>query len=175
MTYVEIFDLIDENLASAQRIPAVKHREVEHALLDYIQANSSQSGDIKRIKCDLTYYNANFDSNGLGKNLRLGWQVCNGNNGTDNLTGRVGIGWGNGYNTFSGIGGSPDAVVVSHSHAGNTNANVNYGSGEDVGITVQAISHRTGEIITVESDATGVSGVGKNMQPYIIQLYIMKL
>ena len=37
MTYSEIQNLIDTNLASDTKIPALKHREVEHALLDYIQ------------------------------------------------------------------------------------------------------------------------------------------
>ena len=75
MTYSEIFDLIDTNLASGNKIPALKHREVEHALLDYIQANLSQSGDIKRIKCDITYLNENFEVDGLGKEFtfRLGY------------------------------------------------------------------------------------------------------
>lgn len=35
MTYLEILDLIDTNLASGSNIPAVKHREVEVALLNY--------------------------------------------------------------------------------------------------------------------------------------------
>ena len=175
MDYAEIQNLIDSNLASGQKIPALKHREVEHALLNFIQQSASQSGDIKRIKCDLAYYTANFETNGLGKNLRAGWAQCNGNNGTDDLTGRVGVGYGLGYSTFGDTGGSKDAVVVSHSHAGNTNANINYGSGEDVGITVQAISHVTGERITSTTATTGVSGADKNMQPYIVQLYIMKL
>jgi hypothetical protein len=35
---------------------------------------------------------ARFEVDGLGKVLREGWAICNGNNGTDNLTGRVGIG-----------------------------------------------------------------------------------
>jgi hypothetical protein len=35
-----------------------------------------------------------------------GWAICNGNNGTDNLTGRVGIGFGLGFSTLGAIGGS---------------------------------------------------------------------
>jgi hypothetical protein len=168
MTYTEIFNLIDTNLASGNQIQALKHRQVEHEILDYVQANISQSGDIKRIKCDLTYYNANFDTNGLGKNLRIGWAVCNGNNGTDNLAGRVGVGYGIGYSTFGAIGGSKDAVVVEHNHTigiknidttGNNIADAQTGS-------------TTG---TAQTNTTGVSGIDKNMQPYIVNLYIMKL
>src|SRR3990172_7767925 len=117
MTYSEINALIDEKLASGNKIPALKHREVEHALLDYIQANIAQAGDIKRVKCDITYLNDNFESDGLGKNLRLGWAICNGNYGTDNLAGRVGVGYGIGYSSLGAVDGSKDAVVVSHNHS----------------------------------------------------------
>ena len=170
MTYSDIYDLITTNLASGNKIPAVKHREVEFALLDYIQANLAQSGDVKRVKCDLTYLNDNFDVNGLGKNLRLGWQICNGNNGTDNLAGRVGIGYGLGYSTLGGLGGSKDAVVVSHSHG------IKYGTsspGTKYPETPYISDVLGGDMQGTE--LTGVSGMDKNMQPYIINLYIMKL
>ena len=172
MTYSEIFDLIDTNLASGNKIPALKHREVEHALLDYIQANLSQSGDIKRIKCDITYLNENFEVDGLGKNLRLGWAICNGNNGTDNLAGRVGVGYGLGYSVLGQIGGSKDAIVVEHSHtlffeeyATGATGNPGYDGGNN-NYTVDQ---------TKSTSTVGVSGIDRNMQPYIIQLYIMKL
>ena len=177
MTYTEIFDLIDLNLASGNKIPALKHREVEHALLDYIQANLSQSGDVKRVKCDLTYLNDNFDVNGLGKNLRLGWAICNGNNGTDNLAGRVGIGYGLGYSALGGIGGSKDAIVPEHTHTvrmsnvtgvnNNTLTATNGGSGGGT-----SANNGTG---IVNTSPTGTTGTNLNMQPYIINLYIMKL
>lgn len=168
-TYTDIKDLIDANLASGIKIPAIKHREVEMALLDYIQANLAQAGDIKRIKCDLAYYTANFETNGLGKNLRAGWAQCNGNNGTDDLTGRVGVGFGLGYSSFGATGGSKDAVVVEHNHTGHViKATSTWrGGGDNSGDNATST---TGSIST-----TGVSGTDKNMQPYIVQLYIMKL
>jgi hypothetical protein len=55
----------------------------------------------------LQYLQDNLEVDGLGKVL-LGWAICNGNNGTDNLTGRVGIGFGFGYSTLSAIGGEVD-------------------------------------------------------------------
>jgi len=168
-TYTDIKDLIDANLASGTKIPAIKHREVEMALLDYIEANLAQTGDIKRIKCDLEYYTENFETNGLGKNLREGWAQCIGNNGTDNLTGRVGVGYGFGYSSFGAIGGSKDAVVVEHNHTGHViKATSTWrGGGDNSGDNATST---TGSISTA-----GVSGTDKNMQPYIVQLYIMKL
>ena len=170
MNYTEIQELIDTNLASGNKIPAVKHREVEHALLDYIQANLSQSGDIKRVKCDLTYLNDNFEVDGLGKNLRLGWAICNGNNGTDNLSGRVGIGYGIGYSALGGLGGSKDAVLVEHSHTLSYGLN---GTGTKYAETPYISDVLGGSM--EPTNTVGVSGTDKNMQPYIIQLYIMKL
>ena len=170
MNYSEISNLIDTNLASGNKIPAAKHREVEHALLDYIQTNLSQSGDIKRVKCDLTYLTANFEVDGLGKNLRLGWAICNGNNGTDNLAGRVGIAYGLGYSTLGAIGGSTDAVVVEHSHGikyGNNGTGTKYPETPYISDVLGGDMEGT--------TTTGVSGTNKNMQPYIVNLYIMKL
>ncbi len=167
-TFEDISDLIDLNLSSGSKITALKHREVEHALLNYIQENIAQTGDIKRIKCDITYLNDNFEVNGLGKNLRLGWAICNGNNGTDNLAGRVGIGYGTGYSTLGATGGSKDAVVVSHSH----NVVINGQGGGDGYVTY---NDGIGSAHTYTTNTVGVDGTNKNMQPYIVQLYIMKL
>lgn len=171
MTYSDIFDLITINLASGNKIPAIKHREVEFALLDYIQANLAQSGDIKRVKCDLTYLNDNFDVNGLGKNLRLGWQICNGNNGSDNLAGRVGIGYGLGWSVLGQLGGEQNHTLTideipSHTHTIAKATN-------DVDGTT--LSPGNGSSGTVTSNNTGGGLAHNNMQPYIINLYIMKL
>jgi hypothetical protein len=170
-TYSELLDLINDNLSSGSKIPATKHREVEIALLNYIQENLSQSGDIKAIKCDITYLNANFETDGLGKNLRAGWAICNGNNGTDNITGRTIIGHGLGYSVLSGIGGSKDAVVVEHSHG------LPIEAGGSINVQSLTTNPNNDESISLinRTAIEGVSGVDKNMQPYIILVYIMKL
>lgn len=188
-TYSSVSALIDSNLSSGSKITAVKHREVEHAILDYLQLNISQSGDIKRIKCDLTYLNDNFEVDGLGKNLRAGWAICNGNNGTDNLAGRVGIGYGIGYSALGSTGGDKDAVVVSHSHyefanevvdagavisASNQPVKEGFNAGGDGNQNYRIRGTNTASTVG-KTSLTGVSGTDKNMQPYIIQLYIMKL
>ncbi len=175
-TFTEINDLIDANLASGTKITAIKHREVEHALLNYIQVNLSQSGDIKVIKCDIAYLNANFEVDGLGKNLRLGWAICNGNNGTENIGGRTIIGYGTGYSTFSAIGGNKDAVVVAHSHT--VTPDTNYGLDAGDGVSRRRTDYISAGInspISVTVNTTGVSGTDKNLQPYIVELYIQKL
>ena len=169
MTYQDILDLINANLASGSKIPAVKHREVETALLDFIQSNVAQQYDIKAIYANSTYLGNNFESNGLGKNLRAGWAICNGNNGTPNISNRVIVSYGSDFPTLNAVGGSKDAVVVEHNHTGHViKATGTWkGGGNDSGDDATSI---TGNVST-----TGVSGTNKNMQPYIVLVYIMKL
>ena len=168
MTYQEILDLINLNLASGTKIPAVKHREVETALLDFIQSNVAQQYDIKAIYANSTYLGDNFESNGLGKNLRAGWAICNGNNGTPNISNRVIVQYGSDFPTLNSVGGSKDAVVVAHSHSIATSPNDALGY-----VTAKASASTGGTPITTSS--TGESGLNKNMQPYIVLVYIMKL
>jgi hypothetical protein len=58
MTYAEIQTLIADNLADGTKIPAVKHRAVELALLT-ISKLIHHSRDIKRVKCTLQYLQDN--------------------------------------------------------------------------------------------------------------------
>jgi len=184
-TYTDIQELIDTNLPDGNKIKSVKHREVEHALLDYIQANIAQSGDIKRVKCDLDYLTANFETDGLGKNLRLGWAICNGNNGTDNLAGRSGIGYGLGFSVLGQTGGYADATLVEHSHFSVSTGLVEgvfsslrkfLGALKTSGVNLEYdLQGKTATPTTGETTTVGVSGAGKNYHPNIINLYIMKL
>ena len=169
MTYQDILDLIKANLASGSKIQAVKHREVETALLDFIQSNVAQQYDIKAIYANSTYLGDNFESNGLGKNLRTGWAICNGNNGTPNISNRVIVSYGSDFPTLNAVGGSKDAVVVEHNHTGHViKATSTWrGGGDNSGDNATST---TGNVST-----TGVSGTNKNMQPYIVLVYIMKL
>ena len=167
MTYQDILDLINSNLASGSKIPAVKHREVETALLDFIQSNVAQQYDIKAIYANTTYLGENFESNGLGKNLRLGWAICNGNNGTPNISNRVIVNYGSDFPTLNAVGGSKDAVLVAHNHTYSqyVQSGSNSGSGGEA----------AGYFATGLTSTIGESGVNKNMQPYIVLVYIMKL
>ena len=169
-TYNEIIDLINLNLASGTEIPAVKHREVEIALLNFIQSNLSQSGDIKVIKADATYLANNFEVDGLGKNLRTGWAICNGNNGTDNLQGRVPIHYSADF-PLGTAGGSKDAVVVEHSHG----LPIESGGNLNIPSIVSNANNDESYSETNRTTTVGVSGTNKNMQPYFATVYIMKL
>lgn len=52
---------------------------------------------------------------GVAANIKAGWAICDGENGTPNVTDRVVIGAGGTY-ALGDTGGSADAVVVSHTH-----------------------------------------------------------
>lgn len=169
-TYNEILDLINSNLASGTEIPASKHREVEIALLNFIQSNLPQRGDIKVIKADAAYITNNFEPDGLGKNLRAGWAMCNGNNLTDNLQGRVPIHYSADF-PLGTAGGSKDAVVVEHSHG----LPVEGGGNLNIQSIVSNGNNDEGYSETNRTTTVGVSGKNKNMQPYFATVYIMKL
>ena len=129
--------------------------------------------ETKRVAVTQAYIDENFDETGLGRNICIGWAIRNGNNGTDNIDGRVGVAYGASNNVIGQTGGSKNAVLVQHNHAmgdqsgssGSGTTNIRY-LGREIESNSLGIPY---------TDFSGESGAGKNMQPYIIDLYIMKL
>ena len=158
-------------------ITAEKHREVETSILNFAK-NQWRIGDIKEVDCTDAYINLNFERSGpnIGKGKvggeREGWAICDGNDGRLNLTGRVCIA----YETsmlFNGspiYGGSKDAVVVSHKHTFESYTSTNTVEDDDDDVTTANDESRT-----TTGASSGVSGTGKNMQPYIVTLFIQKI
>jgi len=151
-------------------------------LVNFVRSQSiSQPYEVKYIRVpDSQYITDNFDmtpgaNQGLGKSGGLweGWAIFNGNNGTDNLDGQTLIGFGANYNTVGQFVGSADAVVVAHTHqmgdqsgsSGSGTTNVRY-LGREM---------ETNSLGVPYTDSTGESGVGKNIQPSMVILMIMKL
>ena len=165
-TKQQIQTLINTNLGDNTTITATEHRQVENALLDFAEAQWL-TGDIKEVDCTNGYITANFDNTGLGINERVGWAICNGLNGTKDRNGRVGVAYGTAYPVMGATGGSKDAVVVTHSHTYSqyVQSGTNDGSGGEV----------AGYFTTGATSTVGESGTNKNMQPYIITLFIQKL
>lgn len=169
-------------------------------LKDQLALQAWQAGDIKEITCNSAYITANFNGTGLGINLRAGWAICNGANGTIDKGGRVGVGHGNGY-TVGQTGGSKDAVVVLHTHTqgphshkmavgdvdgsgggstttGPLKRGINYGN--DSNYDLRGSTGATPDRFNTESvapviNSTGENGTDKNMQPYVVTLFIQKL
>ena len=175
MTFTNLQNLINSNLADLSNIVPLKHREVETALM----YNSTFLYEVRELDIPdsqlATFTGLYFNGTGLGVDLFDGWAICNGQNGTRDRGGRTSIGWKNG-DTIGAIGGNKDAVVVSHSHSATTNANITLGSGDAKDISINGIvSPVTGAPVTATVNASGESGIDKNMQPYMVLLKIMKL
>lgn len=126
-----------------------------------------------------------------------GWALCNGSNGTPDLRNRFVVGAGSTY-AVGAIGGTKDAVVVSHSHAitgststvdleHNHNEAMSYPSGGSItaarvnssgdppvtgGMNQNRFHNHT---ITATATTEGVSGTDQNLPPYYALCYIMKL
>lgn len=138
-------------------------------LVDFVNTNSNAfQFEVRDLWVNQTYIDNNFDETGLGVGIMTGWAICNGQNGTPPMDGLVSIGYGNNYNVIGAFGGSKDAVVVAHTH----NVVIR-GGASGTGFATLNDGNGTGRSYTTES--TGVSGVNKNMQPYIVLLKIMKL
>lgn len=164
-------------------ITAEKHREVETSILNFAKSQW-QIGDIKEVDCTDAYIAANFiggtgPTSGLGiiGGDREGWAICNGNNLTVNLTGRVCIAYGtnppvgiNSFPTVGATGGSKDSVVVDHTHTFNTRTEIlNLDDDNDSTSNITDVTKTTGPA------SGGVPGTDKNMQPYIVTLFIQKI
>lgn len=145
-------------------------------------------GDVKEIDCDNTYLALNFDNTGLGVNDRSGWAICNGLNGTRDRNGKVAIGYGSGYVTIGATGGSTDAILLEHDHLlfspSSSATDINVGTntypvansdGTGWGNELYRIRGGYTSPTLGKSSKTGVVGTNKNMQPYIVSLFIQKL
>lgn len=119
-----------------------------------------------------------------------GWYLCNGSNGTPDLRDRFVVGAGNVY-AVGNVGGSTDAIVVTHSHTATSNvtdpghfhtviANPGgssgaFGGGSSASATsINSDTKTTGITVSTTVDSTGSSGTNANLPPYYALCYIMK-
>lgn len=147
-------------------------------LVNIIRLNSNAfQYEIKMLSVTNQYVLDNFDSTGLGKNLCLGWAICNGNNGTDNDDGRMYMAYGTTNNVLKQTGGSKDAVVVEHTHStrisNTTGSNTNTMTATNGGSNGGTTANNGSGIVSVSN--TGVSGINKNLPPFRVILAIQKL
>jgi hypothetical protein len=205
ITYTEVLEIIQANLAPGSNITAVEHRAVEQALLDFAESQWI-SGDVKEVDCSSEYILANFESNGLGKNERLGWAICNGQNETRNRKGRTAIGYSDSYDPGEDLGNYPvigakagwtDQAIIDHKHEYQDAAYMENGGYKPNGLSMSGSGRtdndngflyrtRSGTLsslppasgtqpLTENPQFSTGSGTNKNMQPYIVTLFIQKI
>ena len=165
MTDIQVTTAIT-NLASGTPNTALEFRD----LLTELFNRSYKTGDVMMVSCSNAYITANFDGTGLGINERVGWAICNNNNGTRNYQGRVPLAYGTEYATMGTADGSKDAVIVAHAHEikyGATGIGTKYPETPYISDTIAGSMQGT--------ETVGVSGINKNMQPYIVTLFIQKI
>ena len=130
------------------------------------------------LHVDQAYIDANFimeegSTKGLGINLMAGYAIVNGNNGTINKDGRVGIAYGTVTNVIGQIGGEDEHTLTvneipSHTH--------NYlGSSADSGDPGNYVITAPTGAPTVTSSATGGGLAHNNRQRFLVELQVMKL
>jgi len=193
----QIVDKINSYLQTNGSITAIEHKEIELLLVDAVYG--AQIGDIKEIAANDDYIISNFQTGGSnneeGKGLasgvntplgistgeRYGWAICNGKNGTINKKGKVAIGYDPSLYPLGPVagnntGGSKNAVVVSHNHSMLDNRNVlYYDTDGTVAINLRSGSPGWGVSTINVTNSSGESGVDKNMQPYVVTLFIQRI
>lgn len=119
-----------------------------------------------------------------------GWYLCDGANGTPDLRDKFVVGAGSTY-SVAAVGGSADAVVVSHTHTAtsvvtdpshqHTGHNASFGNNgipagaNDTTSTPGPTGFATTGITVATTNASaGVSGTNANLPPYYALCYVMK-
>jgi hypothetical protein len=173
----EQFTTLIATIETGGKNTAAEMRNVLNAFKDGI----ALTGDIKAIHCDAAYIALNFDNTGLGRLEREGWAICNGINTTPPIGGRTIVGYGDDYE-IGFTGGSKNTVLPEHFHnngvADGQMTLFVYGSTTtDMPGSATSGIDNFGELRSYQgkTSVVGESGVGKNMQPFIVLLYIKKL
>jgi len=136
-----------------------------------------QYGDIKEIDCDAAYIAANFDGTGLGINNRVGWAICNGNNGTKDRQGKVSVQLDSSQTEFDLMGETGGTKTNTLLPANLPSLPATQGLVKVDGVdTFTSGDSSAGEFNNKTMQAwPGASTPVNNLQPYIVSLFIMKL
>lgn len=182
-TREQLITLVNQYLVPNSNILATEHNEIETAIVNAIYG---QIGDIKEIACDINYINTNFDMNGLTPGLgkstgeRYGWAICNGNNGTIDKRGRVGVGYNPADVDFSTLGYTSGTKTVTlqesqmpihnHGYTGVVGNGHPDGSGDSTTTGSGNSYPRQSQLLN-----KGGGQAHNNMQPYIVTLFIQRV
>jgi len=137
----------------------------------WLYDNTWRTGDVKEVDCDGAYIAANFDGTGLGINERIGWAICNGNNGTKNRNGRVSLGY---DPSGAGIGTPSGSVNNSIPFTGYGSGGGNTSGGLQGRLIISTGNNEVSESLESVAKASSAPSVSV-MQPSIVTLFIQKL
>lgn len=183
-----ILNLINSNIRN--KVPKVlksEHADVEEALLDAIFIPF----EVKQLDCTQQFINDNFNlvpgpNMGLGKNIMLGFAMCNGNNGTKDRRKRTAFGYdpaayvsGPDFSDIDGKGGATTVTLtksnipkldftVQTSEADNGETDAKYIIGNDYG-NVKTTTYAN----SVNKDS--VNAAVNIMPPYLITLFVQRV
>jgi hypothetical protein len=151
----------------------------------YLQDAPSQSvyvyrvGQVGVFTMTPTQFTNNFNSTGLGTSTMIGWALRNGNNGTKNQQGKFSLNKGaSPYDVIGTLGGSANSVLIGHDHdmVNVMGGAASYGapSGGNVYVATTKKTSIKG-ISNTGADAPSETGVGKNMPPYLIDVWVERV
>jgi len=130
-----------------------------------------------------TQFTDNFTETGLGTNTMLGWALRNGNNGTKNQQGKFSLNKGvSPYDVIGTLGGSANSVLIDHKHA--TPKVMRFYTAPESGAFWVDTDVGSGSLVTLvqetqmldeESIHSGETGAGKNMPPYLIDVWVERV
>jgi hypothetical protein len=136
-----------------------------------------------------TQFTDNFTETGLGTNTMLGWALRNGNNGTKNQQGKFSLNKGaSPYDIIGTLGGSANSVLIGHDHESAVFSNGRKGV-NDTGtggtfngnVLVEAAANQKIVKTSIKgqsntgADVPSEDGVGKNMPPYLIDVWVERV
>lgn len=181
ITTIRVGDLPSSAFSLTDKIPHEVGTDLKQGtiqdLIDFISpfVNAIQF-QVITLHVNSAYIAANFDGTGLGINLMAGYAICNGNNGTLNKDGRVGIAYGATKNVIGQFGGATTSNVTAQI-SGFAEADHHPDTGDSGKLLVGSGVHESSEIL--ESIATASAPPSSQsisiMQPYIVELQVMKL
>jgi hypothetical protein len=142
-------------------------------LLTELFNRSYKTGDVMMVSCSNAYITANFDGTGLGINERVGWAICNGNNGTRNYDDRLPLAYGVTNTTMGATKGSNTHTLLETEMPSHTHGVASYAGALPSSVRVSS-STTTG----IGGAVTGATGGGQAFSienKSIVTLFIQKI
>lgn len=116
---------------------------------------------------------------GAQTDIPYGWMLCNGDNGTPDLTDKFVLGAGNNYNVGA-YGGEVEHILTieeipTHQHAYLRHQFDRNDTGSDTGLDVYGANNKSLPQVVDSTDSAGGGAAHNNMPPYYALCYIMKI